>query len=144
MADLTEAQKADVYFFCGRPQRWIQVNTALEQAMAKIVAFPAQAQLVTNGLTDSPVGLLAQLRRHYDVTIPSAYRRLQALKVGSIELSGNGELRALAAQGRRLVTGLRSILGVDRDPDCTMDADVFGTTGSGASGGSEGSNWIGK
>ena len=146
MADLTEAQRAECYFFCGWPQRWVQVNTALEQALNKINTSPAQAALLTNGLFDSPVGILAQLRQHYDVTIPGAYRRLKALKVGSIELSGNGELRALEAQGQRLVNALCSILGVE------SDADVFkpgrgsrtGARMGGFSPGGDGGNWIGK
>ena len=59
MADLTEAQKAEVYFFCGQAQRFVQVNTAIEQGIAKINSFPDQQKLLTNGLTASPAGLLA-------------------------------------------------------------------------------------
>ena len=150
MADLTEAQKAEVYFFCGQAQRFVQVNTAIEQGIAKINSFPDQQKLLTNGLTASPAGLLARARQHYDITMPAAYRRLKALKVGSIELSGGGELRVLAEQGRLMVKGIRTILGVMDVPG----EDVFSTSFGFVAGGSQfggllhpgscGANWIGK
>lgn len=143
---LTDAQRADVYFFCGWPQRYVQVNTALEMALNAIALKPAQEALLGNSLTSNPPGLLAQARQLYDVTIPAAYKRLKAIKVGSIELSGPGELRELSRQGQRLVGAICSTLGVERD------ADVF-SPGSGGrwparnsvfAQSSMGGNWIGK
>jgi hypothetical protein len=131
VADLTDAQKADVYFFCGQAQRFVQINTAIEQGIAKIQTYPAQRALLTNGLTDSPIGLLARARQHYDITMPAAYERLMALKVGPIELSGNQELRALADQGRLMVKGIRTIIGVTDLPG----EDVFSTSFGSSDGG---------
>ena len=145
MPALTAAQRADCYFFCGWPQRYVQVNTALEWALDAIASKPEMQALVGNAITASPIGLLAQLRLMYDVTIPGAYRRLKALKVGSIELSGNGELRALEAQGQRLVNSLCAVLGVERDVDVFRPGSgsrVPGMGGWGSRG--DGDNWIGK
>ena len=148
MAALTDAQRADCYFFCGWPQRFVQINTELEFALNAIVQKPEMQNLLGNALTDSPPGLLAQARNLHDVTSPSAYRRLKALKVGSIELSGPGELRELCRQGRRLVNAICGVLGVHRG-----EVDVFGP-GTGTNDYSIGSvyggrgatagNWVGK
>ena len=145
MPALTAAQRADCYFFCGWPQRYVQVNTALEWALDAIAGKPEMQAIVGNLITASPSGLLAQLRLLYDVTIPAAYRRLKALKVGSIELSGNGELMALAAQGQRLVNSLCAVLGVGRDVDVFRPGSGSQTPGMGGWGSrGYGDNWIGK
>ena len=142
---LTAAQRADCYFFCGWPQKYVQTNTALEWALDAIGNKAEMQAIVGNSLVQSPVGLLVQLRQLYDVTIPAAYRRLKALKVGSIELSGNGELRALEAQGQRLVNGLCNALGVERDADVFRPGRGSRTPNMGGFGSRHsGDNWIGK
>jgi hypothetical protein len=148
MALLTDAQRAEVYFFCGWPQRWVQENTALEQAMNAIGGRPEMQALLSNSLVASPKGLLAQARLLYDVTIPATYRRLKATKVGTIELDARAEIRMLRDEGRRLVNGICTLLGV------TADGDVFGPGEGGVAGSSSfgiqtrgpggGGNWIGK
>ena len=148
MAVITDAQRADVYFFCGWPQRFVQVNTALEFALDVISTKPEMQALLTNAITATPPGLLAQARLLHDVTIPSAYRRLKALKVGSIELSGPGELRALARQGQRLVNAICGVLGAQRDVDVFSPGRGAGAPNLGGmysygSGGGD-SNWVGK
>lgn len=143
---MTEAQIAEVYFFCGWPQRYVQINTAIEQAIDAIAAKPAQEALLTNGLTDSPVGLLAKVRYLYDVEIPKARKRLKARQVGKIVLPEHRELEQLAEEGRKLTGAICSCLGVERD------ADVFGSgkggtmaTRGGILSQSRGAgNWVGK
>lgn len=128
MAALTDEQIEAIYFYTGWVQRWVQVNTALEQAVARIAMYPAQAARITNAIDATPSGILAQLTQLHDVTIPAAFKRLKALGVGSIKLSGSGELNELARQGQRLVGALCSILGVERD------ADIFRPGAGGRSG----------
>ena len=148
MATPTEAQKEAIYFFCGWPQKYVQVNTALENAIARIATSDAQWARLTNVITATPSGLLAQLASLYDMQIPAAYRRLKAMKVGSIELTGNGELNTLQRQGRRLVSALCTTLGVLRDADVFAPG-IGSVTGAGSIGGilprGGGSfNWVGK
>jgi hypothetical protein len=142
----TDAQRADVYFFAGWPQRYQNVNTALEWAMDKIVSQPAQEAILTNGLTASPPGLLAKLRQLHDTTIPGAYGRLRATKVGSIDLDARAEINYLRSEGRRLVNAMCSTLGIKRDADVFAPGDgtgappMWGTRDGGAGSG----GFIGK
>jgi hypothetical protein len=105
--------------------------------------------LLTNLISASPKGLLAQARDLYDVKIPAAYERLQVFKVGPIEMSGNRELGMLAKQGRRLVGAICSALFVKRGQDVFNPSgggggwEVGDSFPSGAPGGS-GDNWVGK
>jgi len=148
VATPTEAQKEAIYFFCGWPQKYVQVNTALENAIQRIAVSDAQWARLANPIASTPSGLLAQLASLYDVQIPAAYRRLKAMKVGSIELSGPGELQMLQRQGRRLVAALCTTLGVLRDAD-VFDQGRGSVTGAASmsgiqptGGGSD--NWVGK
>lgn len=145
---ITDAQEADAYFFCGWPQRWVQTNTSLEQALSAIAQKPGQLALLINEITATPKGLLAQARDLYDVQIPGAYERLMAKQVGTIQLSGHGELNMLAKQGQRLVGAICSILFVKRGEDVFRPGSGTGWVVGGAfptgapDGGS--SNWVGK
>ena len=147
MAVPTEAQRADIYFFCGWPQRFTKSDTfALENGINSIAQVDAQWAIIANSLYDTPPGLLAQLRQLHDVTIPAAYQRLQVVKVGSIELDGGRELREYRNQGRRLVGALCGTLGVIRAND--VFAPGVGSPTSArlgeSGGGSAPSNWVGK
>ena len=143
---VTDAQEADVYFFCGWPQRWLQTTMSpLEQALRAITQKPGMLALLTNSITVSPKGLLAQARDLFDTQIPAAYRRLKALKVGSIELSGHGELNMLARQGQRLVGTICSVLDIERGEDVFRRG--AGRPGAGALMGEccgYSANWVGK
>lgn len=142
----TDAQRADVYFFAGWPQRYVNVNTALEWAIDKIGQYPDQQAIIANTLTGTPPGLLAQLRRLHDVTIPAAYSRLRAVKVGSIDLDARAEINYLRSEGRRLVNSMCSALGIKRDADVFAPGDgsgappMWGTRDGGAGSG----GFIGK
>jgi hypothetical protein len=146
VAVATEAQKRDIYFFCGWPQKNVQVNTALEHAIARTAENTDQWALVINAVNGSPPGLLPLLWQQWQ-RILDAHGRLKALKVGSIELSGPGEINMLRKEGQRLVGALCSLLGVESDGDVFMP----GSGGSAAARnfglmprGPGADNWIGK
>ena len=143
---ITDAQEADIYFFCGWPQRWLQTTMSpLEQALRAIANKPVMLALLTNAITATPKGLLAQARDLFDVQFSGAYRRLKAIKVGSIELSGHGELNMLARQGQRLVGTICSVLDIQRGEDVFRPGS--GRPGAGSlmgAGGCYDSNWVGK
>lgn len=63
-----------------------------------------------------------------DTKILDAHGRLKALKVGSIDLSGPGEIATLRAEGRRFVARLSAILGV------APRVDVFSSQAHGGAG----------
>lgn len=126
---LSEAQRADIRYYCGYSARHLQTDVSLEQAMWAIETQPAHEAQITNPITGDPSGLLAQLK-DIDSKLRGAHARLKASEVGSIKLNP-GEMAMLRSEGRRLATRLCSILGVEKRTD------VFG--GSGASG-----NYVGK
>lgn len=147
MAVPTETQKRDIFYFCGWPQRFIPTDAfPLEQGIVSIAAIDAQWEMIVNPIDGDPPGLLAQLRKLHDVTIPGAYERLQVLEVGPIKLDGARELRELRNQGRRLVGALCGTLGVIRANDVfAPGVGSFASARLGASGdGGRSSNWIGK
>ena len=147
MAVPTEAQKADIYFFCGWPQRFVTSDAfPLEQGIGSIAQIDAQWNLIVNPLNGNPPGLLAQLRELHDVTIPGAYRRLKATQVGTIQLNAGRELRELRNQGKRLVGALCGTLGVIRANDVfAPGVGSFASSQLGPSGGGAmASNWVGK
>lgn len=108
--------------------------------MNALATEPESEAQITGALTASPPGLLAHLK-DIDARIRSAYERLKANKVGSIELNPN-EIGAYRSQGRQLVLRICSILGVERRND------VFGS-GTGAFASFDGpggfpENYVGK
>lgn len=123
MAVATEAQKRDIYFFCGWPQKNVQVNSALENAIGRVAANEAQWAFITNAVNGTPPGLLACLWDQWS-QIRAAQQRLMAVQVGSIQLNATREIEMLRNAGRQLVTALCSYLGV------TRDADVFSPSSS--------------
>lgn len=100
---LTDTQRAQVRKYLGWPARWWQTSSQLEQAMNALDQTAAELTEVTTMLT-----ALADI----DTRITAAYSRLKAMKVGSIELPGHGELLALRSEGRRYSNRLASKLGV--------------------------------
>jgi hypothetical protein len=104
----TDSQRAAVRLYLGWPARFWQMNSRLEQAMN---AIESQAEEVT-----VCTGLLTELAAH-DTRITACYGRLKAMKVGSIELTGHGELMALRSEGRRLSGRLAATLAVDVQHD---------------------------
>ena len=145
MAVPTEAQRADIYYFCGWPQRYIPSDAfKIENAINSIAQVDAQWAIIANSLYDTPVGLLAQLRQLQDVTIPAAYERLQVMEVGPIKMDGGRELRELRNQGRRLTSALCKTLGVRREGDVFgTDSGIDAAATMGGEGGRPG-NWIGR
>lgn len=144
---LTDAQEADCYFFTGWPQRWLQTTMSpIEQALRAIAQKPAMVALLTNPISATPKGLLAQARNLFDVQIPAAYERLQVRKVGPIEMDAARELHVLTMQGQRIVESICSVLDIARGEDVFKPG--AGRPGAGAfpMGGMANmpSNWVGK
>ena len=100
---LSDAQRAQVRKYLGWPARWWQTTSQLEQAMNALDQAAAElAEVLT---------MLTELAAH-DARITACYGRLKAMKVGSIELTGHGEILALRSEGRRLSGRLSAKLGV--------------------------------
>ena len=114
---LTDAQRAQVRKYLGWPARWWQTTSQLEMGMNALDQTPAELTEVETMLT-----ALADI----DTRITGAYGRLKAMKVGSIELPGHGELMALRSEGRRLTGRLSAKLGVP------ILADAWGSGGPSA------------
>lgn len=119
---LTNSQKADIRLYLGWSARFLQVDSQLEGAIAAVQNDAAhEAQLTA---------LLVEVA-NIDTKLKAAYPRLQASKVGSIELN-SGEIGMLRSEGRRFVGRMASVLGVD------VRNDVFSGTHMPAS------NFVGK
>lgn len=119
---LTIAQKADIRLYLGWSARFHQIDTRLEGAMVAVSEDPAHEAQV--------IALLGEMA-NIDVKLKAAYPRLQASKVGSIELNV-GEIGMLRSEGRRFVARMSSVLGVE------VKHDVFAGAIPGAS------NFVGK
>ena len=106
---LSPTQITQIRHYLGYPDNWRDLNTTLESQFASI---SAEAQtLITAALTASPPGILASLM-DIDARLSKAPDRLKALRVGSIELPGRGEIDMLRSEGRRLVKRLATIFHV--------------------------------
>lgn len=104
MPSFTGAQRTSIRRYLGWSARFAQVDTRLEMAINS-VEFDADAYNLI-------VSLLTKLDG-VSTTLDGTYGRLKALKVGSIELSGPGEIGTLRSEGRRFAGQLASILGVE-------------------------------
>lgn len=137
---LTEAQRADIRFYCGWSARFRQFDSRLEQAMNALASTPETEARITNSITGDPPGVLACLHA-VDAELTAAHKRLKATKVGSIELN-QGEIASLRSEGRRHVTRLCAMLGIEQYADVFGNSRVsgFGMGGDHACAG----NWIGK
>lgn len=127
---LSASQRADIRLYAGWQARYLQIDSALENAMNAIELQAAHEAQITNAITGSPPGLLALLK-DIDAKLRDSHGRLKASVVGSITLNP-AELYQLRSEGRRFVHRLCSILGVERGED------VFGS----GSGGRD--NYVGK
>jgi len=139
----TDLQVARIRHFLGYTVGYADWWTALHGGLENIAQnSPADFAVITNALTASPPGLLAQLE-DIEVRMTGALSRIKASAVGSITLNA-GELQMLAQQGRRLAAALSQTVGV------AIERDVFASGGSNlnasrfhpSTGGS--GTWIGK
>lgn len=110
----TEAQRVSIRHYLGWSERFHQTWPRLEQAMNAIDALsdPAAQTKIESILTKLDA---------IETSITSAYDRLKAMKVGSIELPGDNEVKTLRSEGRRFAGQLAARLGVE------VEYDVFGT-----------------
>lgn len=115
---LTSTQKAQVRFYLG-------VQDGLQEAWLGFTSLLSTLTVEGEALVVDLLGKLAAI----DDQLEQAPSRLKALKVGSIELSGFGEIEGLRAEGRRLVGRLGAMFGIYEPV-----ADVYGE-GGGSMGG---------
>lgn len=111
---LTATQKSQLRIFLGYPARFHQTQPELEQAILALEGVPddeAQVATLLAKLTTAVTGI--------DARLEDAYDRLQAKKVGSIELN-DGEIGALRSEGRRVIRRIASLMGVK------VRADAYG------------------
>lgn len=115
---LTSAQTTQIRHYLGYPDNWRDMNTTLESQFTTISA-DAEA-LITSALTASPPGILASLN-DIDAHLQDALTRLKARKVEDIELPGHDEILFLQSEGRRFVTRLATLFGVNVFRDVYSD-----------------------
>lgn len=138
---LTAAQTVSIRHYLGYDTRMLNTDPSqyIVQSAIEYLNQTGKEEdlaLVTNGLTDSPPGLLARL---YDIEtkLLSAHNRIKAVQVGSIKLQPQ-EIAMLRSEGRRAVNGLATLIGVP------VARDVFSDLGGAPVSGSTTSNWVGK
>lgn len=137
---LTAAQKAEVRRWLGWPARFHQFDSRLENAMDALATEPEHEAQITNPLTGTPPGILAELD-DIDAKLRDAHKRIKASEVGNIKLNNGREIAWLRREGRRHTRRLAALLGVERRVDVFGSGDVHTFAGFG---GTYGSNWIGK
>lgn len=99
---LTDAELAEVRWYMGASNLYLQTDTALTRALSAIASKPeAEAKVRAQ---------LAELQR-IDEAIRAAEQRFAAESVGSIRLN-RGELQMLRSRGRQEVGRLAAYLGV--------------------------------
>jgi hypothetical protein len=106
----TAVERAKIRWYLGWSARFHQADSRLEQAMNAVDMETTDAthDLITAQLTAMDA---------IGTKITQAYDRLKALKVGSIDLPGHGEIGMLRSEGRRLGGQLAAALGVETRPD---------------------------
>lgn len=112
---LSLQQKADVRTYLGWSARFHQTDSRLEQAMSALETEAEHEKWITNPIpppVGEPRGILAELVL-VDAELISAHTRLKALKVGSINLPIRNEINTLRSEGRRHVSRMSVILGVE-------------------------------
>lgn len=105
---LTNSQKVQIRLYLGWSARFRQFDSRLEGA------FHALDALETDGDPDTlamVVDILADLA-DLEPMIVDAYSRLQATKLGSIDLDAVKEIGMLRSEGRRLVGRLSATMGI--------------------------------
>jgi hypothetical protein len=110
MTPFTPAERAKIRWYLGWTARFAQVDTRLEQAMS---AVDMEATDATRDLIIANITAMDAIAAR----MTAAYDRLKALKVGSIDLPGPGELGMLRSEGRRLGGAVAAALGVGTKHD---------------------------
>lgn len=126
----TDAQRASIRWYLGWSARFHQSDSGLEQAMS---AIDQETDGATNPLIVAQLTALDGIRD----AIAAAYTRLKALEVGSIKLSGPGEIGMLRSEGRRLSGALAATLDVPTRHDVWSgmgNKSSYGPNGSGGGG----------
>lgn len=107
----TSNDRARIRWYLGWSARFHQMDSRLEQAMNAVDMEP------TDDTKALITGNLAQMDTLMNTTIPAAYNRLKALKVGSIDLPAHKEIAMLRSEGRRLGGQIAACLGVETRHD---------------------------
>lgn len=106
----TAVERAKIRWYLGWSARFHQTDSRLEQAMN---AVDQEATDATRDLIIASITAMDAM----NTRIVTAYDRLKALKVGSIDLPGHAEIGMLRSEGRRLGGGVAATLGVETRHD---------------------------
>jgi hypothetical protein len=101
--------------------------------MSAVETEPEHEKQITNPLVPpvgEPIGILALLA-DVDAKLTDAHGRLKAMKVGSIDLPGKLEISTLRSEGRRHVSRMASMLGVEVRHDVYSASKWRGAAGYG-------------
>ncbi len=108
----TPTQKATLRLRLGYSERYKDVDSALEFALRSFESSEAEI-VAMQGLIESELAVCVAI----DGLITGAIPRLQAVKVGTIELPGGMEIAQLRSLGRQAVGRICTVLGVERRHD---------------------------
>lgn len=117
---LTDTQKAQVRFYLGYQDQFRNMNTTLESQLS--AGLSAEAEVIVGATLVSLAAV--------DTQLTAAHGRLKALKVGSITLTGDGEVKALRSEGRMYVGRIASLYGVQPINDVYAEAAGGGAASS--------------
>lgn len=107
----TTNDRARIRWYLGWSARFHQFDSRLEQAMNAVDDEP------TDDTHTLILNTLSAMDTLMNTTIPDAYNRLKALKVGDIDLPSHGEIMMLRSEGRRLGGQIAACLGVETRHD---------------------------
>lgn len=128
---LTNAQKVQIRLYLGWSARFRQTDSRLEQSFSALDMLETQGDPDTLASVASILEALVAL----EPVIVDAYSRLQAIKLGAIDLNAVTEIGMLRSEGRRLVGRLASTLGVPVRHDVFAGKGPTGFAGPGGMGG---------
>ena len=121
---LSESQKTACRVYLGWPDRFLDHDSAMELALQAAGDKPA---------TEAKIVDLLSVLDELDAAIraPGVRLRLQALKVGKLELTGGGEIDRIRGLGRQYSSQLASLLSVEIRNDAWSEAAPRFTSGYG-------------
>lgn len=108
----TPEERARIFKVLGRSPRFEQTDTDLTRELLSV-----EGNIPVENLIRQDLAAIADI----DAKLTDAHDRLRALKVGSISLPGNLEVKTLRSEGRRHIARLAATFGVP------VDVDYFGS-----------------
>lgn len=122
----SETELTAIRSFLGWPDRYLETDSALQQGLAAIQVRPETEDAIRDLLANAEAVWARILGDGGDE--PGIFVRLQAMKVGSMELDGASELDRLRSIGRQVTGRMAALIGVE------VRHDVWAGAGPGRSG----------